>query len=171
MNPKHFAFIPDAILISGEDKDLEVMKAELGDQLELSHSVVEESVTTNGMHDTAPDDNYDPLPQLEAEARAVVTDMLNNREPQVQVDSSYSKMVPFVQSSRHVTYKSSLISHLNRNPFLSKDRLTWVKNSIFLFNNSDDCVSVAKSTSTIGVEINCGIYFVQRRSTKDPFNC
>lgn len=118
MNPKHFAFIPDAILIAREDKDLEVMKAELGDQLELSNSVVEESGTANGMHDTAPDDNYDPLPQLEAEARAVVTNMLNDREPQVQVDSSYSKIVLFVQSSRHVTYKSSLVSHLNKNPFL-----------------------------------------------------
>jgi hypothetical protein len=46
---------------------------------------------------------------------------------------------------------------------LSKDILTRVKNSIY-FNNSNNYLSAATSEDTclLGIESDCGVYFVQR---------
>ena len=115
--------------------------------------------------------NYDPLSQLEAEARAVVTDMLNDKELQVQVESSYSKIVPFVQSSRHVTYKSSLVSHLNRNPFLSKHRLTWVKNSIFFLIIMMNVLVLRNQLPLLGWKQIVGYILFKEGLQRILFNC
>lgn len=60
-------------------------------------------------------------------------------------------------------YKLTLVSHLNANPFLSKDTLIRVKNSIF-FNNSKVYLVAVSSMSAmlLGLGCDCGIYFVQR---------
>ena len=48
----------------------------------------------------------------------------------------------------------------------SKDRLTWVRNSIY-FNDNDDYLVVASSFTTmlLGIGSNVGVYFKQRTST------
>jgi hypothetical protein len=60
-------------------------------------------------------------------------------------------------------YKSTLVNELNGNPFLSKDKLTRIRNSIY-FNNADDYLSVASSTSTclLGLGSHCGVHFSGR---------
>jgi hypothetical protein len=60
-----------------------------------------------------------------------------------------------------------LVSQLNGNPFLSKDRLTRVRNSIY-FNNADEYLSAANSSSTclLGLESDYAIYMMQRSTTR-----
>jgi hypothetical protein len=72
-----------------------------------------------------------------------------------------------VQYSGHKIYKSTLVSQLNGNPFLSKDRLTRVHNSIF-FNNSDDYLVATNSENSclLGVGSDCIMYFVRRNTTR-----
>jgi hypothetical protein len=65
-----------------------------------------------------------------------------------------------VEFDSNKLYKSTLISQLNCNPFLSKDRLARVKNFVY-FNNVDSYLSAAESTSTclLGLGSNCEVYF------------
>jgi hypothetical protein len=42
-------------------------------------------------------------------------------------------------------YKSTLVNELNGNPFLLKDRLIWICNSVY-FNNFEDYLSAAASS-------------------------
>jgi hypothetical protein len=67
--------------------------------------------------------------------------------------------------SDKVVYKSTLVNELNGNPFLSKDRLTRIRNSIY-FNNSEDYLSAATSNSTclLGLGSDCGVFFVESQS-------
>lgn len=60
------------------------------------------------------------------------------------------------------TFKSTLVSELNGNPFLSKDRLTRIKNSVY-FNNAEDYMSAANLSSTchLGLGSDCGVMFLQ----------
>jgi hypothetical protein len=53
--------------------------------------------------------------------------------------------------------------------FLSKDRLTRVKNSLY-FNNADVYLSAAQSSSTcfVGIGSDVGIFFVQRSTLSRP---
>jgi hypothetical protein len=54
------------------------------------------------------------------------------------------------------------VSELNGNPYLSKDRLTRFRNSIY-FNNAEDYLSAASSSSTmlLGLGSDCGVFFLQ----------
>jgi hypothetical protein len=64
-----------------------------------------------------------------------------------------------------VVYKSTLVNELNGNPFLSKDKLTRIHNSIY-FNNSEDYLSAATSNSIclLGLGSDCGVFFVENQS-------
>ena len=93
--------------------------------------------------------------------------MLQNLKPRICENSKPVSIVsPFVGYSRHQIYKSTLISQLNRNPFLSKNRLTCIKNFIY-FNNFEDYLRAANCANTqlLGLGSNCAIFFVQRTST------
>jgi hypothetical protein len=63
-------------------------------------------------------------------------------------------------------YKSTLVSQLNGNPFLSKDRLIRVKNSIN-FINSEDYLRAANCANTqlLRLGSDCAVFFVHRIST------
>ena len=76
------------------------------------------------------------------------------------------KVIPFVEFFGHKIFKSTLVSQLNSNLFLSKDRLTRVRNFIY-FNNSDDYINASSSTKTmlLGLSMDCGVYFMQRSTT------
>jgi hypothetical protein len=84
-----------------------------------------------------------------------------NKDPADLVE----KFEPTVEYSGKVIFKSTLVSELNGNPFLSKDRLTRIRNSVY-FNNAEDYRNVANSSSSylLGLGSDCGIYFVQKSS-------
>jgi hypothetical protein len=67
-----------------------------------------------------------------------------------------------MEYQRNKIYKSTLVSQLNANPFLSKDRLRRVKKSLY-FNNSDAYLIATSSSSTclLGLGSDCGVYLVQ----------
>ena len=73
-----------------------------------------------------------------------------------------SKIKPTISFLEKVIFKSTLVSKLNGNLFLSKDRLTRIKNSIY-FNHVEDYLHAVQSSSicllTLGSD--CGVYFVQ----------
>lgn len=65
---------------------------------------------------------------------------------------------------RCIIYKSMLVSRLNGNQFLSKDRMTWIMHSIH-FNDHDDYLTVAASSITclLGIELSCSFYWSNAR--------
>jgi hypothetical protein len=75
--------------------------------------------------------------------------------------SSKDRKCAIVEFEGQKIYKSTLVSQLNSNPFLSKDRLARVKTSLY-FNNSDAYLAAAESSSTcmLGIGCDCGVYFV-----------
>ena len=58
-------------------------------------------------------------------------------------------------------YKSTLVSELNGNNFISKDQLTRVRNSIYS-NNADNYTTTSYSISLmmLGFGSDCGVFFV-----------
>jgi hypothetical protein len=92
--------------------------------------------------------------------RGAIRDMLDEHE--VVIDDPYEgqKSVPIV------IFKSTLVSQFNGNPFLSKDKLTRVRNSIY-FNNANEYLSVAnlETTYLLGLGSDCGVYMIQKSTT------
>lgn len=64
-----------------------------------------------------------------------------------------------------VIYKSTLVAKLNGNLFLSKDRLTRIKNFAY-FNNAEDYLSTTNLTTTafLGLGSDCGVLFMQSQT-------
>ena len=98
------------------------------------------------------DDGLNATTVIEGEVRDAISDMLGSHEDQPRSIPCFSQVHPTVQFSGHIIYKSTLVSQLNGNPFLSKDKLTRVKHSMY-FNNHDDYVIAAASSSTCLVGI------------------
>ena len=75
-----------------------------------------------------------------------------------QPSSTHIQLV--VTYEGHTIYKSTLVSQLNGNHFLSEDRLTRVRNSIY-FNNANDYIATSSSTSLmmLGLGSDCGVLF------------
>jgi hypothetical protein len=70
------------------------------------------------------------------------------------------KYSPTVSMSGKTIFKSTLMNELNGNPFLSKDRLTRIRNFVY-FNNAKDYMTVVSSSSIclIGLGSDCGVFF------------
>jgi hypothetical protein len=114
------------------------------------------------------DDGLDLVAVVENECRGALSELMDEVEPPVGACESVkeaSKLIQTVEYNDKCIYKSTLVSELNGNPFLSKDRLTRVRNSIY-FNNSEDYLSAALSSTAMlfGVGSDCGVYFLQRNS-------
>ena len=94
---------------------------------------------------------------LEEETRDVIMDLLNRAENQVTLVQGARKIVPTLEVGGHSIYKSTLVSELNGNVFLSKDRLARSKHSI-QFNNHDNCLQSGSScgSSLLCIGSNCG---------------
>ena len=75
------------------------------------------------------------------------------------------KFEPTVSYLGKKIFKSTLVSELNGNSFLSKDRLTQIRNSVY-FNNAKDYLNVASLSSIclIGLGSDNGVYFVEKNS-------
>lgn len=113
-----------------------------------------------------PEDDVNPIVLAEMETRDVLAEMLSTHENQVVSELAPLRVIPVVEYGGHQILKSTLVSQLNANPFLSKDRLTRVRNSMH-FNNSADYLNATSSSSTclLGLGSHCGVYFVQRSTT------
>lgn len=77
------------------------------------------------------------------------------------------KIKGMVELESHSIYKSTLVSQLNGNNFLSKDRLARIKHNI-AFNNHDNCMETGLSagTSLLCIGSNYGVHFIQRSTTR-----
>jgi len=163
-DPSSFAYVPSKIPVSGEDGDGEVLRHDLEDTV-----TVEESEDSNLLvegEEELLEDGSPTLPTVELEACAAISEVLDSTEPQLKTAIFHDKVIPFVEFGGHKIFKSTLVSQLNSNPFLSKDRLTRVRNSIY-FNNSDDYITASSSTETmlLVLGMDCGVYFMQRTTT------
>lgn len=150
---------------AGEDGDGEVLReaereaaVQVDGECELEHVDVDHEVF---------DDKLDPVAVASEEVVSIFDELLCSGVQQMGTIQSDATIVsPTVRFGENVIYKSTLVSQLNVNPFLSKDRLTKVKSSIY-FNNSDAYLSAAACSSTclVGLGSDIGVYFVQRTST------
>ena len=93
--------------------------------------------------------------------RDVISEMLSPHEGHIRAIHVPVKVEAFVEFNGNRIIKSTLGGQLNSNPFLSKDRLTRVKKSLY-YNNSEDYLTAAQCSHTCFVEIgsDVGVYFV-----------
>ena len=163
------SYSPSKKAIPGEDGDAEVIcdsEAPLNQECNSGEEVhcdsgeeVELAVDVENLLPTCNDD----IVIVEDEARHVLRDMLNVHENQLNCPNQRSdgKISPTIEYDGKVMFKSTLVSELNGNPFLSKDRLTRVRNSMYL-NNAEEYMSAANSENTclLGLGSDYAVYFV-----------
>lgn len=169
LDPKCCTFVPSKTPAPSDDGDGEALREA------LAAAVVLDSLTTQegeGMphlegdvHEDF-DDGLDLVPVAENEYRDALSELMDQVEPPLDACEPVNKpwkRVQTVEYNGKCIYKSTLVSELNGNPFLSKDQLTRVKNSIY-FNNSEDYLSTTSSSATmlLGVGNNCGVFFLQQ---------
>lgn len=94
----------------------------------------------------------------------MLREFLSDHEVQVSFDPIPHKIVLVVTFQGHSIYKSTFVSQLNGNPYLSKDKLTRMQNSIY-FINSDDYLTAASLTTSmlLGLGFDLGVYFKDSR--------
>jgi hypothetical protein len=110
---------------------------------------VEDNVVNNGLELST---------LVEENTCHVIMNLLNQAEDQVSSVHGARNILPTVEVDGHSICKSTLISQLNDNIFLSKDRLARIK-LIFEFNNHDNCLqarsSCVSSLLYIGFDCRC----------------
>lgn len=92
------------------------------------------------------------LPIIEDETRQGISNMLDCEEVSRESSTAIVKFAPMVEYGGHQIFKAALVSQLNTNPFLSKDRLTQVKYSIY-FNYIDDHINASSSPISMLVRL------------------
>jgi hypothetical protein len=168
---KHFAYTPSKMPVADEDGNveylwhtLEIQAQNADDNLCNDHSPCEEAELIAEEFDVAEDTQH--ITAVEDKVRGAIWDMLDKHE--VVIDDPYEgqKIIPIVEYSDNVVFKSTLVSQFNGNPFLSKDRLTRIRNLIY-FNNADEHLSAANSETTclLGLGSDCGVYMIQKSTT------
>jgi hypothetical protein len=162
-----FCFAAGSKPVRGEDGDMEVLREDLNQKEkdmqrraeagELEHIVLEDVETD------VVDDGVPALPVVESETRDIISELLDTHEEHVRAETVPVKVEAFVEFDGNRIFKSTLNGQLNGNPFLSKDRLTRVKKSLY-FNNSEDYLNAAGCSNTcfVGIGSDVGVYFVQR---------
>ena len=90
-------------------------------------------------------------------------------EKHVQSIHVPARVEAFVEFDGHMIFKSTLVRQLNGNPFLSKDRLTRARKSLY-FNNSEDNLRAPQCSNTcfVGIGSDVRVYFVQRTTITRP---
>ena len=121
------------------------MFSEIGHERDVStgDEDIETETIETGMHCTEPfDDGLSALEVAKNECRDAISAILDAAEVPADcliVEDAHSdtKIILTIDYSSKVLYKSTLVSKLNGNPYLSKERLTQIKNSIYLKNTKD----------------------------------
>ena len=160
---KHWAYSPPARPVAGEDGDSEVMRETLASNSE-SPCESEHAADFQEIEDAMCDDGLNNVEVAEDECRHAICEILNTAESHEETSErageGTARISPVVEYSGKTIYKSTLVSELNGNPFLSKDRLTRIRNSVY-FNNAEVYLSASSSSSTclVGLGTDCGVYF------------
>ena len=149
VDPHSFAYIPSKTPVRGEDGDSEVLCHDLQSTATVQATMDSNCSLTVDGEEELEEDFSAALPAVESETHNAMSDMLNLEEPQVSTAIPTEKVIPFVEFFGHKIFKSTLVSQLNSNPFLSKDRLTRVKKNLIYFNNSDDYINASSSSETM----------------------
>ena len=165
-DPKHWSYIPPTKPVSGDDGDAEVLRDSLVEAAEEDESG--DGSYNDGLNLEAElvNDGLDPIAIAEDECRVVISKMLDSIEERppncIPGIPNTIPAVPVVEYIGKVIYKSTLVSELNGNPFLSKDRLTKIKNLVF-FNNAEEYLSAANSSTTclFALGSDCGVLFMK----------
>ena len=99
---------------------------------------------------------------MESETWDIVSEMLSHHKNHIQAKKVPIKVEAFLEFDANQIFKSTLVGQLNDNPFLSKDRLTCVKKSLY-FNNNEDYLNASRSLNTyfVGIGLDVGVFFVQ----------
>lgn len=166
-DPKHWSYIAPEKPTPGEDGDAEVLRETMMESEHVdSESLEHQSNDGIVLEDSVFEDGLDPTVVAENECRDAISDMLDSVEDFPEdcqgTGPVVGNILPVVEYMGKTIFKSTLVSELNGNPFLSKDRLTRIKNSVY-FNNAEDYLSAASSSSTclIGLGSDCGVLFMQ----------
>lgn len=161
-------------LVAGEDGDGEVMRevatiknVNVAEDINVVEGV-NDAEDTNAAEDVETeefDDRLDPVLVAQEEVKGIFDEMLSLGSEETDLVDVKPNVSVTVRFESNVIYKSTLVSQLNVNPFLSKDRLTRVKSSVY-FNNYEAYLSAAECANTclIGLGSDVGIFFVQRVS-------
>lgn len=160
----HMGYVPPCRPILGEDGDGEVLQDQF-DTMDSSIMEVEplESIE-NADESCIISDQLDSVAIAENEMRDVIVGMLDPLEVEDNVLGVNSGLIEPINAIVHfegnVIYKSTLVSQLNGNSFLSKDRLTRVQNSIYFNHSADYCRTVASTNiCLLGLRNDCRVYF------------
>ena len=101
------------------------------------------------MHECVENDDEIAISEIRHELDAILDD--NNVN---------SKVSSFVQVDDKIIFKSTLVSHLNGNPTLSKDRLTRVREGVFYScENANDFLN--GNGNLIGIGSDCVVFFTE----------
>jgi len=173
VDAQSFAFSAGTKPVRGEDGDMEVLREDIREkEQELQRRAELHEVETpvqNDVEEDVFDDGVPPLVVVESETTDIISDILSRHEVEVCDRPTPAKVVAFVEFDGNRIFKSTLVGQLNGNPFLSKDRLTRVKKSLY-FNNSEDYLNAAQCSNTcfVGIGSDVGVYFVQRSTISRP---
>jgi hypothetical protein len=171
LDPKCWTFVQSKTPAPSDDGNGEALREAL-----VATAVLDFSTTQEGegmphlegdVHEDF-DDGLDLVSVAENECRDALSELMDQVEPPLDACESVNeprKMVQTVEYNGKCIYKSTLVLELNGNPFLSKDRLTRVRNSIY-FNNSEDYLFATSSSTAmlLGVGSDCWVFFLQRHS-------
>lgn len=175
VDTKHWSYVPPVTPVRGEDGDGEVMRESLSTEA-LSTEDLEECPETESAGESVIEDDLDPVEVAEDECRHAIREILSTGDAlpinEIEAPTATPRISPVVSYCSKVIYKSTLVSELNGNPFLSKDRLTRIKNSVY-FNNAEDYLSASTSSSTclVGLGTDCGVYFEEDETQSAPSTC
>ena len=166
---KYWTYIPPKTSILEEDGDGKVLLVALNTPF-LPKNLDEEVIHLE--LDIVFDDGLEVVPIIERECREAIANILDEVEPLATIAEAGEhdmKFEPTISNSGKTIFKSIVVSKLNGNPFLSKDLLTQIRNSMN-FNNDEDYLNVASLSSTclLGLGSDCGVYFVEKNSLDTP---
>jgi hypothetical protein len=115
------------------------------------------------------DEDLCDVAMIESKKWHVISNMLNEIQNQFLIDGRCENAIyRIMEYQGSKIYKSMLVIQLNANIFLSKDRLTHVRKSIYS-NNSNVYFTTTSSSNTCLLSLgnNCGVYFVQDDNNQD----
>jgi len=169
-DPKHWSFEAPVKAVPGEDGDGEAIRDCILEAVE--GDCADDDIGNHDLDSSAMDPFVEDggiVRVLEEECKDAISQMLDSTEPSQPLPTTChipgQKIEPMVEYMGKAIYKSTLVADLNGNPFLLKDLLTRIKNSVY-FNNAEDYLSAANSTTTalLGLGSDCGVLFMQSQS-------
>ena len=138
-----------------DDGDDKVLRAEIEEGNGNLEGVLEDEVVEEIVF---------PLPIIEDETWPIISNMLDYEEVFGESSTTVVKVMLALEYDKHQIFKVALVSQLNANVLLSKDRFTHVKISIF-FKNNNDYISASSLPTPMLVRLgsNLGIFLYPTR--------